>query len=317
MKAAIVHSADQIPVYTDFEPPKVLPNQLLIHVKAAALSHVTKSRASGRHYSAEGTYPFVVGVDGVGILDNGQRVYFANPRPPYGAMAEYAVLPPKQYVLLPDDIDDVTAAALANPGMSGWMALRERAAFQPGETVLINGATGSSGLLAVQIARHFGAKRIIVTGRNPQSLEKLQDLGADEVISLVADEAEQKLAFEAAFEGGVDVVLDYLWGSSAQKILTASALLPDSSRPLRFVQIGSMAGEEMAISAAMLRSRNNLLMGSGMGSVAPDRIVTSVRELLTSAGKAGFQIETETVPLSEVSSAWERDTGNRRLVFIP
>jgi len=315
MKAAVVHSAGQIPVYDNFESPKAQPGHHLVRVKAAALSHVTRARASGKHYSASGIYPFVAGVDGVGVTEDGQRVYFANPRPPYGAMAEEVALSPKQCVPLPDDIDDVTAAALANPGMSGWMALRERAAFQPGETVLVNGATGASGALAVQIARHFGAKRIIATGRNPQVLQELKSLGADQVISLVADEEEQRAAFETAFEGSVDVVLDYIWGPSAQMILAASSKIPDPAHPLRFVQIGSMAGEEMTLSAAMLRSRANVVMGSGVGSVAPDRMVASVRDLLASAGKAGFRIDTETAALADVSSAWGHDTGNRRLVF--
>jgi len=315
MKAAVVHSAGQLPVYDDFESPKAMTGQQLIRVSAAALTHLTRARASGRHYSAGGTYPFVAGVDGVGVLEDGQRVYFANPRQPYGAMAEQVALAPGQYVPLPDDLDDVTAAALANPGMSGWMALRERAGFQPGETVLINGATGSSGTLAVQIARHFGADRIVATGRNPQVLQELRELGADQVISLRAEEDEQRAAFEAAFANGVDVVLDYLWGPSARMILAASARITDPARTLRFVQIGSMAGEEIALPAAILRSRANVLMGSGLGSVAPDKMVASVRDLLASAGKAGFRIETETAPLSDVSSAWLRDTGNRRLVF--
>lgn len=315
MKAAVVHFAGHVPTYSDFEPPKCLPGQHLIHVKAAALSHLTRARAAGKHYSLSSTYPFVAGADGVGRLENGQRVYFANPQPPLGSMAEQVAVWPGQYVLLPDDISDFTAAVLANPGMSSWMALKERAAFQPGESVLINGATGSSGRLAMQIARHFGAKRIIATGRNPQALLELQKLGADQVISLAWDEDEQLAAFQAAFANGIDVVLDYLWGSPAQKILSASSKIPNPSRPLRFVQIGSMAGEEITLPASILRSRSTILMGSGMGSVAPDRIVDSVRDLLTSAGKAGFQIETEITALSEVSSAWVRDTETRRLVF--
>lgn len=317
MKAAVVYSAGQTPVYDNVEAPKDQQGQHLIQVKAAALSHVTRARAAGKHYSASDSYPFVVGVDGVGITEDGQRVYFANPQPPYGAMAEQVALSPKQCVPLPDDIDDVTAAALANPGMSGWMALRERAAFQPGETVLVNGATGSSGSLAVQIARYLGAKRIIATGRNPQMLHNLTALGADQVISLVADEAEQRAAFEAAFANGVDVVLDYLWGVSAQMIIESSTKISDAAQPLRFVQIGSMSGDQMVLSAAMLRSRANLIMGSGLGSVAPNKMVASVRDLLACAGKARFKIETKTVALCDVISAWESDTGSQRLVFTP
>lgn len=318
MKAAVVHYAGQIPVYDDFETPKVLlPDQRLIRVKAAALSHITRGRAMGKHYSSGSNFPFVAGVDGVGVTEDGQRVYFALPRPPFGAMAEEVVVMPQQCIPLPDDIGDVMAAALINPGMSSWMALRERASFQPGETVLVNGATGSSGSLAVQIARHMGAKRVIATGRNQQALNELLELGANQVISLVSDEVEQRAAFEQVFAEGVDVVLDYLWGVPARIILESSRRMPDEAKPLRFVQIGSMAGDELPLLASLLRFRANVLLGSGSGSVPMDRVLATVRDLLASSDKAGFGIETETAPLSDVSSAWTRDTGNRRLVITP
>lgn len=315
MKAAVVHSAGLAPVYADFEPPPIKPGQQLVRVKAAAVTQLTRIRAYGKHYSAGSPYPIVAGVDGVGMLVDGSRVYFANTHAPYGAMAEHVALAPEQLVPVPDDIDDITAAALPNPGLSGWMALRERAAFQAGETVLINGATGASGSLAVQIARYFGAKRIVATGRNPQVLSGLRKLGADQVISLVADESEQQKAFEEAFESGIDIVLDYLWGPSARMILAASSRISDPARPMRFVQIGSMAGAEMSLSVHMLRSRANLLMGSGFGSVAPDRVLASVKGVLDCARDAGLQIATETAALSDITRAWSRDTGRRRLVI--
>ena len=111
-----------------------------IFVTAAAISHVARSRASGVHYSASGQYPFVVGVDGVGRLDDGRRVYFALPRAPHGSMAERTLVPSSHCLALPEDLDDVTAAAIANPGMSSWAAYTERARLTPGETVLVNGA---------------------------------------------------------------------------------------------------------------------------------------------------------------------------------
>lgn len=318
MKAAVVHAAGQNPVYDDFESPRILlPEQQLVRVKAAALSHITRARAMGRHYSSGTRFPFVAGVDGVGVTESGARVYFALPRPPFGAMAEEVVLQAQQCVPLPDDLSDVMAAALANPGMSGWIALRERAVLQPGETVLVNGATGSSGALAVQIARHMGAGRIIATGRNPQALDELRGLGADQVISLAVAEAEQRAAFEAVFADGVDVVLDYLWGNPARLILEATMRIPDETKPLRFVQIGSMAGDELPLLAALLRFRANILLGSGVGSVPMDRAVDAVRDLFAAAGRAGFGIETETAPLADIAAAWTRDTGNRRLVIVP
>lgn len=315
MKAAVVHAAGQLPAFDDFEPPILLPGEQLVHVKAAALTHLVRVRAAGSHYTAGGGYPKIAGVDGVGVLEGGQRVYFANVRAPYGAMAELVPVLPENCVPVPDGMDDITAAALPNPGISGWMALRERANFQAGENVLINGATGVSGSLSIQIARHFGAHRIIATGRNAQRLQDLASLGADQTISLLAEEGEQRAAIEKAFVEGIDIVLDFLWGPSGKMILAASSKISDPARPLRFVQIGSLTGEEVLISAHMLRSRANMLMGSGLGSVAPDRIRATVKDVLSSAREANLRIETETLPLSDVTDAWRRDMGNRRLVF--
>ncbi|MBY5400972.1 zinc-binding alcohol dehydrogenase family protein [Rhizobium leguminosarum] len=316
MKAAVVEAAGQVPQFRDFAIQQSNPNELIIRVRASALSRLARARAAGKHYSSNAGYPFVAGVDGVGMLEDGTRVFFAFPKAPWGAMADQVVMPRDQCISLPDEIDDVHAAAVANPGMSSWMALRERANFVSGETVFINGATGSSGLLAVQIARRLGAKRVIATGRNPDVLRSLENLGATQVISLSDSDENQVAAFEDVFARGVDVVLDYLWGPSAQLILGATAKIEDPARPLRYVQIGGIAGDQISISAALMRSRANMIMGSGLGSVAPDRMMATLNDLFQSAGKQPYQLATETAPLSEISEAWSRDTGSRRLVLV-
>jgi NADPH:quinone reductase-like Zn-dependent oxidoreductase len=182
MKAAIVLGAGQTPVYGDFSEPQPSLGDTRIAVTAAAISHVVKSRASGTHYSASGQFPFVVGIDGVGRLDDGSRVYFVLPPAPYGSMAQRTVVPLAQCLALPDELDDVTAAAIANPGMSSWAAYTERAKLKTGETVLVNGATGTAGRLAVQIAKHLGAKKVIATARNADALTSVAALGADVTI---------------------------------------------------------------------------------------------------------------------------------------
>ena len=196
------------------------PGETRIAVAAAALSPLARARASGAHYSAAGQYPAVVGVDGVGRLDDGRRVYFMLPRAPWGAMAEFIVAPATQIAPLPEGLDDATAAALANPGMSSWAAFKERAKLKAGETVLINGATGSAGRLAVQIAKHFGAKRVIATGRNAEFLRALAALGADATITLGDDEAALEDRFRALFAEGIDVVVDYL-GERARNVCSS------------------------------------------------------------------------------------------------
>ena len=142
----------------------------------------------------------------------GRRVYFVLPRAPHGSMAEQTVAPLAQCLPLPDGLDDVTAAAIANPGMSSWAAYTERAKLKAGETVLVNGATGTAGRLAVQIARHLGAKKVIATARSAEALQSVANLGADVTIHLIDDGVALESRFKEQFAAGIDVVIDYLWG---------------------------------------------------------------------------------------------------------
>ncbi|HLW93416.1 MAG TPA: zinc-binding alcohol dehydrogenase family protein [Roseiarcus sp.] len=315
MKAAIVLGASKPPIYGDFEEPIPSGGERLVAVVASALSPLTRSRASGAHYSSSGRFPFVAGVDGVGRLDDGRRVYFFLPRDPFGGMAEEAVAPSAQCVGVPDGLDDVAAAAIANPGMSSWVAFKQRAELKAGETVLINGATGTAGRLAIQIAKHLGAKRIVATGRNVETLRSLEALGADATIPLVENQEALESAFEGQFASGVDVVIDYLWGESAERLLRAAAKAGDESTNLRFVQVGSASGSNIALSSAILRSRSIVLMGSGLGSVPNDRLVAGIGELMRAAVAGGFRIATKAAPLAEVEREWSRDAGAARVVF--
>jgi NADPH:quinone reductase-like Zn-dependent oxidoreductase len=315
MKAAIVEGLGQTPVFADFAEPAASAGESRIAVTAAALSPVVKSRASGSHYSSSGSFPFVAGVDGVGRLDDGRRVYFFLPTAPHGAMAERTVAPSARCLPLPDGIDDVTAAAIANPGMSSWAAYTLRAKLKAGETVLINGATGAAGRLAVQIARHLGAAKVIATGRDLEGLKSVAALGAGVTIPLVADGTALEDAFKPQFAAGVDVVIDYLWGASAERLLTAAAKAGPDGRPIRFVQIGSASGADITLPSAVLRSSAIEMMGSGIGSVALEGFIGAVRELLDATGPGGFQIATRPVPLAQVEQAWANDGGMRRTVF--
>ena len=173
MKAAIVTATGKTPLYADFDKPVAREGEDIISVRAAALSNLTKSRASGTHYSSTGVFPAVAGTDGVGLAGNGRRVYFAMPEAPFGSLAEFCPIDSRPCVEIPDSLDDITAAAIANPGMSAWAGLVERAHLKPGETVLVNGATGTAGRIAVQLAKHLGAARVIATGRNVQELEEV------------------------------------------------------------------------------------------------------------------------------------------------
>jgi NADPH:quinone reductase-like Zn-dependent oxidoreductase len=316
MKAAVVRGVGQRPVYGDFrEPAPATDDEKRITVTAAALTQVTKSRASGAHYSSSGQFPFVAGIDGVGRLDDGQRVYFVLPRAPYGGMAEQTVAPLAHCLAIPDGLDDVTAAAIANPGLSSWAAYIERAHLKGGETVLVNGATGTAGQLAVQIAKHLGAGKVIATGRNLESLRSVAALGADVTIALGEDESTLEELFKEQFASGVDVVIDYLWGKSAERLLIAGAKAGAEAVPIRFVQVGSVSGANITLPSAALRSSAIVLMGSGIGSIPQERFVAAIGSLLKATGPAGFKIATKAVPLSTVEQAWDGTDSSERTVF--
>jgi NADPH:quinone reductase-like Zn-dependent oxidoreductase len=315
MKAAIVRSAGQTPVYGDFEEPVPSSGEKRVKVTAAAISPVVKSRASGTHYSSSGRFPVVVGIDGVGRLDDGSRVYFVLPKAPYGSMAEETVVPWVQCLALPDGLDDLTAAAIANPGMSSWAAYLERARLRAGETVLVNGATGTAGRLAVQIAKHLGARKVVATGRHADALRSVASLGADVTIPLIEDEAALEDSFKEQFAEGVDVVIDYLWGKSAECLLIAGAKAAADAVPIRFVQIGSASRSDITLPSAVLRSSAIELMGSGIGSISLDRLLNAVDGVLRATIHGGFKIAYKSVPLSEVEQAWPKDDSTRRTVF--
>lgn len=312
MKAAVVFDLNDGPIWADFTEPQPAAGYTLIDVRAAAISHVVKGRASGRHYSFDGTLPFVVGIDGVGMTSDGQRVYFAFPSAPFGSMAQRAPVALQNCLPLPDALDDISAAAMANPGMSAWAALVKRAQFQAGETVLINGATGSAGQLAVQIARYLGAKKIIATGRNTQALAAL---AVDECIDLTADEQTLNAQFAAASAGQIDVVVDYLWGRSAELLLPILAKYTPGDKPVRYVQVGSLAGADIGLNGAVLRAAPLQLMGSGIGSLTMPQLLAATGEMLQAAVPGHFTIATTPLPLRDVATAWPRDNSQKRTVF--
>ena len=313
MKAAVVYQPALGPVYADFALPVVGHNQQIIEVKASAISHVVKGRASGKHYSFDGVLPFIAGIDGTGITPEGQRVYFVFPPSPWGSMAQYAPVGLANCLPLPDGLDDIKAAAMANPGMSAWAALVNRAGFQAGETVLINGATGSAGKLAIQIARYLGAKKIIATGRNQQELASLE---VDATVLLTEDEITltQMLASHAAAQ--IDVVIDYLWGKPAEQLLKALAKNAPGAAPVRYIQVGSLAGQDINLSSAILRSSPVQLLGSGIGSLSMPELLHATGEMLNAAIPGKFTIAHTTEPLAEVARVWPRDNSKNRTVFV-
>jgi NADPH2:quinone reductase len=319
MHAAVVEAFNRPPRYTEFPDPVAGDGEVLIEVKAAGLHPIVKALASGTHYGSTGTLPFVPGVDGVGKLRDGSRVYFGVSRPPYGTFAERTITQSWMCVLVPDGLEDVAAAALGNPGMSSRAALM-RAGFVAGENILILGATGVAGQLSVQIARRQGAKNIVGVGRDPVALEQLKELGADSVISLDQDRDELVEEFRRALEKAeIDVVLDYLWGPPAETLFAAISQkgLSHAARRIRYVQIGNSAGPTISLQAATLRSSGVEILGSGFGSASLQQIMQAVGELFQEAAKKPFRNYAKSVALRDVESAWNSSEPGVRLVFQP
>ena len=322
MKAAIVYERGGMPQYADFPEPVVQhDNELLIAVKAAAIKHVDKSRASGYHYSSadDPGHAKVIGGDGVGLLEDGTRVFAFGVS---GMMAEKAIIEKNRMVKLPDGIDDITAAALPNAVAGSAMALRFRAGIKQGETVLINGATGFTGKIAVQIAKHYGAKKIIATGRNEETLKALLHSGADEIIS-VTQEDEQFISQlkEIHNTTPIDIIIDYLWGHTAELILASLKGKGSFTHKTRFVSVGAVTGDKIQLSAENLRSVDLQLSGSGLGSWAKDEIEKLFSEILPEmfelAADNKLKVETVSVSLKEIESLWDMEVADgKRLVVL-
>jgi NADPH2:quinone reductase len=319
MNAAVVHAFRFPPRYTSFAEPTPTEGEVIVNVSAAGLHPIVKSLADGTHYASSDMLPIISGVDGVGRLEDGTRVYFGMSRSPFGTFAERSVTAPYMCSPIPESLDDVTVAAIMNPGMSSWAALL-RAQFVAGESVLILGATGVAGQLPVQVAKRLGARRVVAAGRNPQVLEELGQQGADAVVSL----SQGREAVVSSFRGEwvkdrFDVVLDYVWGNPAEDLLEAISQKGRglAASRIRFVQIGASAGATISLPAATLRSSGLELLGSGFGSVSLEQIFAAVTEFLKEAEKERFHVKTTAVPLSEIEAVWNSAEQGIRLVFQP
>lgn len=291
---------------------------MLVDVLAAGLHHITRGRASGQHYSINGTLPVIAGVDGVGRGTDGRLRYFVQEPGFSGSMAQRTVIALDHSIELPHDVDPVLLAGAMNPAMASWLALRcrvpgfgRRLPFQQRKRVLVLGATGSSGRLAVQIARHLGAGEVIAAGRDPGRLAQLPALGATDTVTL-GDPRLGVLASE------VDVVLDFVWGQSA--VIAMEAVLRHRQRrdrPLDWVHLGSMAGESAPLPGSFLRSTKLQVMGCGHGALSGRQMLTELPALAEALGRGAFQTQVRTLPLSEVTRGWQAPDDGARLVFTP
>jgi NADPH:quinone reductase-like Zn-dependent oxidoreductase len=319
MQAAVVRSFDHPPRYESFPLPQPTgPDEVLVDVLAVGLHPRVRSGASGVHYTSTGELPMIPGIDGIGRLPDGRTVYFVAPDGVPGSMADRALVDVRRTVVLPERADVVKLAAGMNPAMSAWVALRRRVPLQPGQSVLILGATGNAGQMAVQVAKRLGAGRVIGAGRDATRLAELITIGADETVALTSDAAATAAAL-AGVAAEVDIVIDYLWGAPAaaaiMAILTGRA---DRSRELNWIQIGSTAGPTIELPSVALRSANLRIQGNGQGAVSARAYLAELPSLIDEIDAGTIAVAARISALADVESTWTApDRPGIRTVLVP
>jgi NADPH:quinone reductase-like Zn-dependent oxidoreductase len=304
MDAAVLHEWGT-PVFGAFEDPVAADGQVLVDVEAAAVNPVDLLIASGQFYIRPDRLPYVVGTDGVGRLADGRRVYFGATAAPFGAAAQRALAPEAVLIELSDGVDAAVAATLGNTGLAAWLSLQWRAEVAAGETVMVLGATGAVGRLAVQAAKLLGAGRVIAVGRDPDGLRRAVELGADDTLELTD--------LDSGAEATVDVIVDLLWGAPAATALQWAAT------GARLVQIGQPAGPESPLPAALLRSRRIDVLGFANYHAPADLRASTYGRLVDLAATGTLVVDVETIPLADVADAWRRQRAGagHKLVLVP
>ncbi len=305
MNAAVVTDFAEPPHYQQFEVPEPQgPHQEIVEVLAAGLHPRVRSDARGTHYTSTGTLPMIPGIDGVGRRADGSLVYFVADDDVPGTMAERALCDARRTIALPDGVDIARVAAAMNPAMSSWVALRRRVPIKAGQSVLVLGATGNAGTMAVQVAKLLGAGSVIGAGRDAARLEALREVGADAVVQLTDDHAATDAALAAA-AAEVDIVIDYLWAEPAQRaIIALLTARSDRSRALDWIQIGAMAGPTLELPSVALRSANLRIQGNGQGAVSTATYLGELPSLVDEIDAGTITVNVVTTPLADVEHAW-------------
>jgi NADPH2:quinone reductase len=313
VRAAVLHEHGTTPRVGDFDDPRERSGCALVSVSAAGLHHLDLHKASGTFYMGPPPLPSVVGTDGVGRLGDGTRVYFDESVPPYGSMAERTLVPREALLPVADGVSDEVAAALGNTGLGGWLALEWRSGLQPGETVLVLGATGAVGSVAVQAAGLLGAGRVVAADRPGERLRRLLDRGADAVVEIGAHDDLAEGIAEAA-QGEVDVTIDMLWGPPALAAMNAAA------RGARHVEVGNMAGAEIALPAPLIRSKSLDLRGFSVAHPPLELKRDAYLRLTAHAARGDIAVDLDPCPLDDLPTAWERQreaAGGPKTVLVP
>lgn len=311
MDAALLSEADSPPAFGTFDEPEAAEGQVVVDVAVAGINPADLATAAGA-FGPPPDLPRVPGLEGVGHLD-GRPVYFGSAVPPFGSMAQRALARSEEVFDRPEDLDEGVAVALGVAGLAAWLPLTERARLQSGETVLVLGATGVLGTIAVQAAKILGAGRVIAAGRDSGGLERAARRGADAVVDLSKVDDPTEAYLEASGGEGVDVTIDTVWGEPALAALKAIA------RFGRHVQIGNSASAEMTLPSRAFRAKTGTLMGyTNFNVPAPER-ERAYAEMAAHAAGGRIEVDVERVALRDVADAWQRQAGSvhHKLVLVP
>jgi NADPH:quinone reductase len=321
MKAGLVEQIGQPPAVGEVAEPQRGEGQALVQVTAASINPIDISISLGRFYGGSPEVPYVMGREAAGRVLEGDRlapgtqVWFQNPLP--GGFAEYALADEDRAIVLPDGTDHALAAGLGIAGLTGWLAVEWRAHLRGGERLLVLGATGVVGLVAVQAARILGASRIVAAGRDPDALAAAEAVGAHAVVALggasAADTSALAEQFREAAGGPLDVVIDPLWGRPAEAAVQAAGY------SARFVQLGQSAAAEATLRSGDIRGKSLAVVGFTLGHVPQDKTQAAYLRLIELASSGELRLERETLPLDWVGEAWRRqqDSPHRKLVLVP
>jgi len=320
IEAAVLREYGKPPEFSSFQaPPAPSDGQLLVEVEAAGLNPVDVALGEQRYTVPSPPVPYVPGIEAVGRVVSsaaegivpGERVYVGVPAAPHGTFAASTLAYAVGVVRVPDDADPALACALGIAGIAAHASLVHRARLQPCEDVVVLGATGVVGMIAVQVARLLGARSIVAVGRSPERLQAARELGA----TATAQSGDPGLAeaLRAATADGANVVIDTLCGAPAEAGLDAMAIEG------RLVQLGRSAGETMVVPSGTVRGRVLSIIGHTNLLTPPDVRREAHEWLLRHAISGELRVDVERVSLREVADAWERQKSSPgvKLVLTP
>ena len=292
MRAAVLEAPGRPPVVRDFQEPR---GDNVVTVTLAGCNPVDIALASGE--MGEPDVPRVVGKEGVGVTADGARVYFDSPPAPFGSWAERTLIDPEKAYVVPDGVDDDVAVALGIAGLAAWLPLTRHTAVSPEHSVLILGATGVVGGIAVQAARILDAGRVVAAGRNEDALARTLELGADATVQLGGGDDAGALRAAAGQDQGFDVVVDLIYGDPFLAALDATA--PGAT----LITVGQGAGAAPPVPFATLMGRTHI--GHMNDFLPADVLHAAYVELVMLAADGRIQVETTRYSLDDAENAWQ------------